>query len=183
MPDASVNRSFVSITPTEWLAPQPPLARWVLRGGPLVREIAGRVFGVLLPQLPCRAVERGSRAGLWLGPDEWLLLAPDGEGDAIAPTLADALQAQPHSLVDVSHRQVGFEVLGPRAEWLLGAQCPLPLHLRDFPVGMCTRTVFARTQVVLWRVAEHRFHVEAARSYASYLVELLHEVAREPDYA
>ena len=68
---------------------------------------------------------------------------------------------------------------GPHAEWLLESQCPLPLNLRDFPVGMCTRTVFAKTEIVLWRAGEQSFHVEVWRSFASYLLGLLHEVARE----
>jgi sarcosine oxidase subunit gamma len=123
----------------------------------------------------------GQRAALWLGPDEFLLLAPAGASDPIAAAMATSLDALPHSLVDVSHRQVGLAVQGPRAEWLLESQCPLPLNLRDFPVGMCTRTIFGKAEIVLWRTAQASFHLEVWRSFSRYVAELLSEVARETD--
>ena len=42
---------------------------------------------------------------------------------------------------------------------------------------MCTRTVFAKAEIVLWRRAEQRFHLEVARSFAAYVHELLGEIA------
>jgi sarcosine oxidase subunit gamma len=167
-----------------WLAPQPPRTRLLFRGDAGARASASAAFGVTFPEQACRAAGlNDARAVLWLGPDEWLLLAPRDGGSSIQSALADALRLQPHSLVDVSHRQVAFELQGRRAAWLLEAQCPLPLNLRDFPVGMCTRTVFAKTEIVLWRVAEYRFHVEVGRSFAQYLVGLLQQVATESDHA
>jgi len=116
---------------------------------------------------------------LWLGPDEFLMIAPETEATAVAADLAAALGTLPHSLVDVSHRQVTLELSGPRAEWLLGAQCPLPLDLRAFPVGMCTRTVFAKAEIVLWRSSTETFRMEVARSFTQYVVDLLLEISRE----
>jgi sarcosine oxidase subunit gamma len=170
----------VTFAAADWIETVPPLARFVVRGGVAAREIAGRTFGMMLPEIACRAVHDASRAALWLGPDEHLLLAPAEQGEQLASDLEQALTGQPHSLVDVSHRQVAITVHGSRAEWLLESQCPLPLNLRDFPVGMCTRTVFAKAEVVLWRTAEQAFHVEVWRSFSAYLVGLLREVASEP---
>ena len=68
---------------------------------------------------------------------------------------------------------------GRTREWLLESQCPLPLNLRDFPVGMCTRTVFGKAEIVLWRPAEQVFRLEVWRSFATYVVELLREIDRE----
>ena len=48
-----------------------------------------------------------------------------------------------------------------------------------FPVGACTRTVFAKAEIVLWRTSADVFRVEVARSYCRYVVDLLGEVARE----
>jgi sarcosine oxidase subunit gamma len=175
----TAQRRSMSWPDADWLAPQPPLSRHVIRGDATVRDKAGAAFGVALPQEPCRAHSSGGRAALWLGPDEWLLLAPAPDAFHIEAALNAALQLQPHSLVDVGHRQVACTVHGQRAEWLLESHCPLPLNLRDFPVGMCTRTVFARSAVVLWRTDEHAFHVEVGRSFVAYVVALLQEVARE----
>ena len=178
MPEA-LRRAGVVVPATEWLQPVPTLTRFIFRGDAAARTSAGAVFGVALPEQACRAASNGGRSALWLGPDERLMLAPDGEVDAIAAACASALAGQAQAFVDGSHRQGGFGVHGPHAEGLRESQCPLPLNLRDFPAGMCTRTVFATTEIVLWRVGEQSFHVEVWRSFASYPLGLLQEVARE----
>lgn len=178
MPDAAVRRPVV-FAGSSWLSPQPVLTRFLFRGDDAARAAAGTAFGVALPEEPCRAVSRGTRAALWLGPDEHLLLAPGDEASAIETDLSAALITHQHALVDVSHRQVAFLVRGPHAAWLLESQCPLPLNTRDFPVGMCTRTVFAKAEIVLWRTGADAFHVEVWRSFAQYLVGMLQQVARE----
>jgi len=121
----------------------------------------------------------GERATLWLGPDEHLLWQASRE---IAPPIADlerALAPHPHSLVDVSHRQVALEISGPHAATILAGACPLDLDVREFPVGMCTRTVLAKAEIVLWRTAPDTFHVEVWRSFQSYAQALLSEIGRE----
>jgi sarcosine oxidase, subunit gamma len=178
MADAAIRRT-VALPTAEWLEISPPASRCTLRVGAQARAAAGEGFGLPLPDAACRAATSGNRAALWLGPDEHLLLAPDGDVASIESTLARTLQGQPYALVDVSHRQVGFTVHGPHAEWLLESQCPLPLNPRDFPVGMCTRTVFAKAEIVLWRTGEQAFRLEVWRSFSLYVVQLLHEVARE----
>ena len=156
----------------------PPAARFALRGRPAAVEAAGPAFGVALPQDACRAAVAGSRAALWLGPDEWLLLAPEAESAAIAGDLGSALAGLPHALVEISHRNTAFEVAGPDAGTVLNAGCPLDLHLNAFPVGMCTRTMLAKAEIVLWRTAPDTFRVEVWRSFASYAWHLLDEAAR-----
>jgi sarcosine oxidase subunit gamma len=178
MADAAVRRT-VSLPTAAWLAAEPPLSRLIFRGDAAARAAAGQAFGVELPATACRAATHGGRSALWLGPDEHLLLAPDGEAAGIEASIASALVSQAHSLVDVSHRQVGVKVHGPHAAWLLESQCPLPLNLRDFPVGMCTRTLFGKAEIVLWRPATEVFRLEVWRSFSLYVVQLLHEVARE----
>jgi len=178
MADVAIRRT-VDLPGAGWLGAAMPASRFVFRGDAAARAAAGQGFGITLPEAACRAATDGTRAALWLGPDEHLLLAPDGEGAAIERELSQSLAGQAHSLVDVSHRQVGFSVTGPHAEWLLESQCPLPLNPRDFPVGMCTRTVFGKAEIVLWRPAEQVFRLEVWRSFASYVVELLHEIDRE----
>jgi sarcosine oxidase subunit gamma len=93
--------------------------------------------------------------------------------------MEQALAGLRHSIVDVSHRQLGLELRGPHAAWLLNAGCPLDLELSAFPVGMCTRTVFLKTEITLWRTASEHFHIEIWRSFTDYFVGVLREVARE----
>ncbi len=155
-----------------------PATRFSFRGGPEAADACGSAFGCSLPLDACRASERGERAALWLGPDEWLLLAPDGETAALFGLIESALAAVPHALVDISHRQVAFEVAGAQAATLLNAGCPLDLHPSAFPVGMCTRTVLAKCDVALWRRAPDVFRLEVNRSFADYLAGILRVAER-----
>jgi sarcosine oxidase subunit gamma len=116
-----------------------------------------------------------------MGPDEYLLL--DFASGASASTLIDALESAvadvPHALVDISHRQFAFEVSGPHAATILSGACPLDLDLAEFPLGMCTRTVLAKADVVLWRRRADAFHLEVWRSFAGYVTGVLTEIAAE----
>ena len=157
------------------ITPAPPLARAIVRGDAVVAAAIGDAFGVPFPTSPCCATVQGERAALWLGPDEWLLLAPDG--DAVMPALAAALGETPGAIIDVGHRQVGLSIAGTHAATVLNGGCPLDLHHHAFPEGMCTRTVFGKTEIVLWRRAADQFHAEVARSFAAYAHGLLREIA------
>jgi sarcosine oxidase subunit gamma len=143
---------------------------------------AGNALGLSISQAACRAAEHGGRAALWLGPDEQLLLAPVAFGAEIARVLEQALRDMPHSLVDVSHRQTALQVSGPHAVTVLSAGCPLDLDPGAFPVGMCTRTVLAKAEIVLWRTRESLFHIEVWRSFAVYVASFVAEAAREIAY-
>jgi sarcosine oxidase subunit gamma len=156
----------------------PPAARFILRGAAAVSAAAGRVLGVEVPTVACRANASGDRAALWLGPDEWLLLAPVAGGSELERSLGAALAGLPHSLVDVSHRQTAFAVSGSEAATLLASGCALDLDEQAFPVGMCTRTMLAKAEVVLWRTAPASFRLEVWRSYAAYVSLYLADAAR-----
>lgn len=163
---------------------QPPATRFNFRGGDEAAALAGTAFGVDLPREALRASVTGPRAALGLGPDEWLLIASDFAQDAAC---AGALQAQlegalagtPHSLVDISHRQGALAIEGRDAAPALNGGCPLDLSVAAFPVGMCTRTLFGKAEIVLWRTAPDRFHIEVWRSFTGYVAGLLAETCRD----
>lgn len=149
--------------------PAPDMARLSLRGDAAALGVA---FGIALSVRPCRAASAGDRTALWLGPDEWLLLAPPG-------TLDPAVPVEGAAVVDIGHRQVGLVLDGPGAADALAAGCPLDLHPSAFPPSMCTRTVFGKAEIVLWRQGEARFHVEVWRSFAGYVHGLLEAASRD----
>ena len=160
------------------LSEAPPAARFILRGPEAVRVACGMVFGAEPPSRLGLAGEGDKRAALWLGPDEWLLLADSADTGAVSDVLESVLEGTAHSLVDVSHRQVGLIASGPAAARVLNAGCPLDLSLQAFPVGFATRTLFDKAEIVLWRRAEAAFHVEVWRSFAPWLAASLAEAAR-----
>jgi heterotetrameric sarcosine oxidase gamma subunit len=142
------------------IAALPPTARLLIRG-----ELHA------LPQpAPCRVVSVGDNVLLWLGPDEFLLVAPD----EAMPTLDI-----PAATVDVSHRDAGLRVSGPRAAWAINAFCALDLHPSVFPTGMCTRTVLGKAEILLWRTGADEFRIDMARSFAPYVWACLEEARRE----
>ena len=83
------------------------------------------------------------------------------------------------SVVDVSHRNTALGVIGPRAAWAINAFCALDLHPSAFPAGMCTRTVFGKAEIVLWRTEADAFRIDVARSFAPYVWACLEEARRE----
>jgi sarcosine oxidase subunit gamma len=156
----------------------PPATCFILQCGRDARAAAGRGFGLAMPEAACRAESAGDRAALWLGPDERLLLAPAGLEDVLAGELEAALGGLPHSLVDVSQRQGSLALAGPAARDLLASGCPLDLDDGAFPVGMCTRTVLARAEIVLWRSSPEEYHLQTGRSFGGYVLGWLKEAER-----
>ena len=100
--------------------------RFILRGAEAVRVACWMMFGAEPPAQLGPAGEGDKRAALWLGPDEWLLIA---DAAAIGDILESVLEGTAHSLVDVSHRQIGIVASGPDAARALNAGCPLDLDL------------------------------------------------------
>ena len=179
MVDLSTARQQQTLASSPLLRQLPPATRLVLRGGSQVLAAAADALGLPRSETPCRVVRNDARAALWLGPDERLLL---GSADAAADMhglLQQALTGMAHALADISHGQVGFEVSGARAPLALNTGCPLDLDPASFPPEMCTRTVFAKAQIVLWRTGAMTFRVETARSFAPYVTEILALAGRE----
>ncbi len=158
----------------------PFATRFVLRGGPDVAAPIGAAFGAWPPAQPLRAALEGLRAALWMGPDEWLLIAEDDEPE-MGAKLEAALASVPHSLVDVSHRQCAIEVSGAGAARLLNAGVPLDLDIAAFPVGMAARTLMLKAEIVLWRRGAETFRLEVAESFAPYVAAVLDASARDQE--
>ena len=155
-----------------------PTTRLSVRAGAAAATGIGLALGVLLPTVPCRSVIARDRAALWLGPDEWMILAPENVSDLMG-VAAKAVGDHAASLIDVSHRSRTLEITGPKAAWCLNAFCALDLDIGAFPVGMCTRTVLGKAEIVLWRIAPEVFHMDVARSFVPYVWACLEEARLE----
>ena len=150
-----------------------PASRFIFRGTHAAATVLGTAFDVTPPIKPHQVAGNRARHALWLGPDEWLLVAQDAEADQFALDLRKALGTEPHSLVDISHRNTGLILEGARVADVLSIGCPLDLDIAAFPVGMCVRSVFDKAEIVLWRTAPQTFHLEVWRSFVPYVVVLL----------
>jgi sarcosine oxidase subunit gamma len=151
-------------------------ARFSLRALAESRELASDCFGCALPPRIGGLAVSKDRVAVCLGPDEWLLLAPSADGAKIAAQFAAGLQ-ETHSLVDVSHREVGIKVTGTAAELALAAACALDLE--SMPASSATRTILDKAQVVLIKHSPIRYRIEVWQSYASHVWGLLQAAAHE----
>ncbi|MBY6004161.1 sarcosine oxidase subunit gamma [Salipiger bermudensis] len=112
-----------------------------------------------------------------LGPDEWILHGSKDAAASAVTELAGLYANHPHSLVDVSGREVSFVIEGPRAAELLTIGCPR--NIETILPGSGRRTSFDGVTVVLWRDAETSFRMDVWNSFASHLLDLLATGCRE----
>src|SRR6266542_3414007 len=85
------------------------LAQVSLRADP---ELASARIGFALPSAPNSWTPTGGREALWLGPDEWLVVAEPGSATAIVEELERALEGLHHAVVDVSANRAVVELAG-----------------------------------------------------------------------
>ena len=110
------------------------------------------VEGVLRQELPVRpgtVTRAGDRTLLWLGPDEWLLVAPPGEQAQLQSALRAALASAGGVVVDLSAHRTTIDVRGRLARDLLAKGCSLDLHPSVFTADRCAQALLARAPVIL----------------------------------
>ena len=149
----------------------PLAARFNLRVGAGNQAAAAAALGCELPAEVGAVSSKAKLRIICLGPDEWQLDVPESESHVIKSAFAAVSAEAPHSLVDVTDREVTFRLEGPRAKDVLTIGCPR--DLRDMAPGSGARTVFDTVQAVLIREAEERFTLSVWRSFAPHVRELL----------
>jgi sarcosine oxidase subunit gamma len=158
----------------------PYLGQVNVRAGSVAVGRVSTALGAPLPVEPNTVGTAGGRAILWLGPDEWLVLGPDGDAPAIEARLRAALGDTHASVVDVSANRTTLELAGPRARDVLEKGCPLDLHPRAFAPGRCAQTVLARANVVLHQVDDApTYRILVRPLFAEYLAEWLLDAIQE----
>jgi sarcosine oxidase, subunit gamma len=133
--------------------------------------------GLPLPLVPNRVAASGAVRTLWLGPDEWLVVA-DGEAPDVLPRLERAVAGRRAAAVDLSSSRAIIEIVGSHARALLETGCGLDLHARAFRPGQCAQTLVARVPVILYEASEaQHYRLLVRRSYARWLVDWLIDAA------
>lgn len=137
-------------------------------------------FGAALPSDPNTASEgRGGVRLLWLGPDEWLVVGPDGGG--LGDQLSAALDGFHAAVTDVGESRAVIELTGSGVRGLLAKGCALDFHDRVFAEGRCAQSTLARAHVIVHRPAAKTptYQVYVHRSFAEYLWTWIEDAAGE----
>jgi sarcosine oxidase subunit gamma len=161
----------------------PYLAQINLRADPNDGDLMQRLastLGLLLPVVPNTVTSEGERRALWLGPDEWLSVGPDGERDILEQALRSGLDGAFGSIVDVSANRTVLEIRGPIARELLAHGIPIDLDARSFGRDRCAQTLLAKAQVIIERRSDDpAFHLYIRSTFASYAADWLLDAAAE----
>ena len=154
-----------------------------LRGNAADAAFAEAVRAVLGCALPTDANtwnEGNDCATLWLGPDEWLVVAPEGRNASLYGALHAALRSIHHAVTDVSANRTIIEISGEHARLVLAKGCPLDLHGSAFGPPQCAQTLLAKAQMILQCIdARPTFRVFVRISFAPYVGEWLLDAATE----
>lgn len=134
-------------------------------------------FGFALPGAIAARAGDGALEAAKLGPDEWVLTGPADRVAAAAAACAALYDAHPHSLVEITGREVAFAIEGPAAADLLAFGCPRDIDA--IPAGTARRTLFDGAAVVLWRDGPTRFRMDVWRSFAPHVAHLMALAAKE----
>jgi sarcosine oxidase subunit gamma len=167
----------------------PFLAQVNLRADPANGYVMRRIAAALDEELPTRpntVATAGIRHVLWLGPDEWLVIGPDGDAHWIERALRSALGEKDAdgfgSVVNVSAGRTVLELSGPAAREVLEKGCALDLHPDVFRPGHCAQTLVSRSEVILHQTADTptpTYRLLVRMSFARYLALWLMDAMQE----
>ena len=167
----------------------------VLKEGPFQTMVGVRVapgseggarIGTVTGGLPARCGEvtgTDSVSVLWLGPAEFLVVAPEEAHDSLGGDLIGSLTAalgdSPGQVVDLSANRTTFELSGPRARAVLEKGCALDLHPRSFAPGTAVSTEVGNIPAILFKTGEDSFRLFPRASLAEFLGRWLLDAMRE----
>ena len=160
------------------ISPADPMSRMSLRVKDKDVKTVGKALGLTLPTKPKTSVVSSGKdaqvSALWIGPDEWLVLS-----GVDADLLSALSKIKPvHSAVDISQRNTAILLEGPNALDVLQAGCPQNLNDDVFPIGACSRTIFGKAEVVIWRIDAQSYHIECWRSFSDYVFKFMVQAAK-----
>jgi sarcosine oxidase subunit gamma len=134
------------------------------------REGAASALGVALPLRPCTISENSFVRVVWVGPDDWFIVGPPGQAEAMLLRLREAMSGLHHAVTDVSSGYRVLQLSGRPVRDVLAQGCPLDLHRRAFERGACAGSHFFKASVWLWQTDEGSvYELLVLRSFMDYV--------------
>ena len=142
--------------------------------------VARALGGATLPTKAGTTSESGVVRIVWAGPDDWFVLGPKGQAEALAERLREALAGLHHAVTDVSSGYTVLHLSGTPARDVLAQGCPLDLHPRVFASGACAGSHFFKASVWLWQTDEAPvYELLVRRSFTGYVWLMLERASAE----
>lgn len=122
----------------------------------------------------------GDLDACWLGPDEWLLVAPAGAARELVESVTLAAGSAHHMVLDISANRTCIELRGADARYVLAKGCHEDTAKPNFSGCKIVQTVLAKVPVILQlRADEPVFRIFVRNSFAEYLAQWLVDAAGE----
>ena len=118
---------------------------------------------------------------LWMGPDEFLIVSPEGTDVDVRAGIDSWLGGRWVAVVDVSAQRTTVTFSGRHARDVLAHGCSADLHRRVAPTGTCITTLLAQTGVVLQVLDAEAgdFQLLVRSSFAGYFATWIADAAAE----
>lgn len=161
----------------------------VVRGqasDPAFLQATEKVMGIPLPTDACTS--SGDPAGihiLWMGPDEWLIVTPEGTAPKFITSLSKAFRRLHAAIVDVSESRTVIQIRGLNARNVLDKGCSIDLHPRVFAPGNVVNTLLGRCHITVHQtsldtLSNHpSYDIYVHRSFSEYLWSWIEDASRE----
>lgn len=143
-----------------------------------VRSAVKRSAGADLPLVANTFAAAGDRMVIWLGPDEWMIMAENGAAPSIIAEL-DTPEAGHVAVTDISDAIGAVSMEGVHVRAVLAKHCGLDLHPDSFTPGMAHQTLLSHAGVTIACLEENRFLVIGRSSFMPYILGLLQDASIE----
>ena len=144
----------------------------------LMQRLATAI-GLALPIAPNTVTSGKDRRALWLAPDEWLVVGPDGQQGAIEQELRNGLNGAFGSVTDVSANRTLLQIRGAKARARLAHGIAIDLDPRSFGPMRCAQTLLAKAQVIIDCRDESGLILYVRASFATYAADWLLDALAE----
>jgi sarcosine oxidase subunit gamma len=139
-----------------------------------------QALNLSLPVKPCTSVADSVHRLVWVGPDDWFVIGPKGQGTAIESKLRTALAGMHHAVTDVSGGYTVLHLSGRPVREVLAQGCPLDLHPLVFRPGSSAGSLFFKTSIWLWQTDEApTYEVLVRSSFMGYFWLMLERSTQE----
>ncbi len=141
-------------------------------------EVAA-ALGAPLPETPCTFTSANGLDVLWMGPDEYLIVALSRESAGLEERVRAAIGDAPGAVCDVSAQRTTVDLSGAVVRDVLAHGCSIDLHPSVSPPGTCVQTLLARTGIVLLVRENDEFTILVRSSFAQYFAAWLVDASTE----